>query len=357
MGLDLRHYLALSLNARLADKAVKAHVLREIFWESTLRCNLNCRHCGSDCKLQPGQKDMPLADFLQVLDRVKAAGMDSHHIMIVVSGGEPLMRQDLEQCGRAFYEREFPWGMVTNGFALTPERFSRLLAAGMRAMTISLDGLEADHDWMRGVPGSFRRAEQAIRMACTVPDLAFDVVTCVNKRNYPHLQEIKEFLIGCGLKQWRLFTVFPAGRAADDPELQLDRDEFRGLMEFIKATRKEGRIKASYGCEGFLGNYEGDVRDNFYFCNAGVSVAGVLSDGSISACTSIRANYHQGNIYKDDFVEVWEKGFLPYRKRDWMKKDDCATCKYWKFCKGNGMHLRDDNGRLITCHYQRIYGK
>ena len=91
MGLDLRHYLALSLNARLADKAVKAHVLREIFWESTLRCNLNCRHCGSDCKLQPGQKDMPLEDFLKVLDRVKAAGMDSHHIMIVVSGGEPLL--------------------------------------------------------------------------------------------------------------------------------------------------------------------------------------------------------------------------------------------------------------------------
>ena len=214
MGLDLRHYLALSLHERLSNRAVKAHVLREIFWECTLRCNLHCRHCGSDCKLQPGQMDMPLEDFLQVLDQVKAAGMDSHHIMIVVSGGEPLMRQDLEQCGRAFYEREFPWGMVTNGFALSPERFKRLLAAGMGAITVSLDGLEAEHDWMRGVPGSFRRAGQAIRMACQVPDLAFDVVTCVNKRNYPHLQQIKEFLLGCGLKQWRLFTVFPTGRAA-----------------------------------------------------------------------------------------------------------------------------------------------
>ena len=50
-------------------------------------------------------------------------------------------------------------------------------------------------------------------------------------------------------------------------------------MEFIKACRKEGRIIASYGCEGFLGNYEGEVRDHFFFCNAGVSVAGVLSDG------------------------------------------------------------------------------
>lgn len=354
MSLDLRHYLALSLHARLADDAVKKHTLREIFWESTLRCNLRCRHCGSDCKMQARQQDMPLEDFLKVLDRVKAAGMDSHKIMIVVSGGEPLMRKDLEQCGRAFYEREFPWGMVTNGFALTPERFRRLLAAGLGSMTVSLDGLEADHDWMRGVPGSFRRAEAAIRMACAEKGLVFDVVTCVTSRNYPYLNRIKEFLLDCGLKQWRLFTVFPAGRAATYPELQLPREQFRGLMEFIKATRKEGRIKASYGCEGFLGNYEGEVRDNFYFCNAGVSVAGVLSDGSISACTSIRANYHQGNIYKDDFVEVWEKGFQPYRNRDWMKQDDCASCKYWKFCKGNGMHLRDDEGKLIICHYKRI---
>ena len=105
---------------------------------------------------------------------------------------------------------------------------------------------------------------------------------------------------------------------------------------------------------GFLGNYEGDVRDNFFFCNAGVRVAGVLSDGSISACTSIRANYHQGNIYTDNFMDVWNKRFEPYRNRDWMKKDDCAACKYWRFCKGGGMHLRDEEGKLILCHYQKL---
>ena len=125
-------------------------------------------------------------------------------------------------------------------------------------------------------------------------------------------------------------------------------------MEFIKATRKEGRIIASYGCEGFLGNYEGEVRDHFFFCNAGVSVAGVLSDGSISACTSIRSDYHQGNIYKDDFMEVWEKRFQPYRDHSWMKTGECADCKYWKYCRGNGMHLRDADGKLIVCHLRRI---
>ena len=353
-ALDLRHRLALELNRKVLDDAVARHPLRQVFWECTLRCNLHCRHCGSDCKVLSESRDMPLDDFLGVLRKVKAAGLDSHKIMVVVTGGEPLLRPDLEQCGKAFYDMEFPWGMVTNGFALTEDKFRRLLAAGLGSMTISLDGLGDDHDWMRGVPGSFERASNAIRMACACPDIRFDVVTCVTARNYDTLSEIKEFLLGCGLKEWRLFTVFPVGRAAADPQLQISNEQFRGLMEFIKATRKEGRIIASYGCEGFLGNYEGEVRDHFFFCNAGVSVAGVLSDGSISACTSIRSDYHQGNIYKDDFMEVWEKRFQPYRDHSWMKTGECADCKYWKYCRGNGMHLRDADGKLIVCHLHRI---
>ncbi|WP_420515264.1 hypothetical protein, partial [Klebsiella pneumoniae] len=91
---------------------------------------------------------------------------------------------------------------------------------------------------------------------------------------------MKEFLLSLGVKRWRLFTVFPVGRAAKDPELQLSNRDFRGVMEFIKRTRKEGRIKTAYGCEGFLGNYEGDVRDHFFHCQAGVSVGSVLVDGA-----------------------------------------------------------------------------
>ena len=93
-----------------------------------------------------------------------------------------------------------------------------------------------------------------------------------------------------------------------------------------------------YGCEGFLGNYEGDVRDNFYSCNAGISVGSVLIDGSISACPSIRSNFHQGNIYRDDFMEVWENRFH----------------SFFRYCEGNGMHLRDEAGELLLCHLKRL---
>ena len=102
--------------------------------------------------------------------------------------------------------------------------------------------------------------------------------------------------------------------------------------------------------------YEGDVRDRFFGCQAGITVGSVLVDGSISSCASIRADYHQGNIYKDSFWEVWNKGFEPYRNREWMRKEECAECDFFRYCKGGGMHLRDEEGKLLFCHLNKMKG-
>ena len=351
--LSFKQRIALELNRQLVRDAQQQHPLTQLFWESTLRCNLHCRHCGSDCKASALQPDMPFDDFHKVLVRIKEH-YDSHRIMVIISGGEPLMRKDLLECGRAIYDLEFPWGMVTNGRLLTPQKIEELLQAGLHSITISLDGFEEEHNWMRGTADSFQRAAEAVKILAHEPSIRFDVVTCVNHRNYPTLEAFKEYLIGLGLKSWRLFTVFPVGRAAQDPELQLNKEKFRGLMEFIKKTRTEGRIHTSYGCEGFLGEYEGQVRDRFFSCLAGVSIASVRIDGAISACGSIRADYNQGNIYTDDFIDVWENRFQPYRDRSWMRQGACANCKYFRYCQGNGMHLRDDEGNLILCHLSRL---
>ena len=354
MMLPLRQKIGLVLVKPTIDRVITEHPLTTLFWECTLRCNLHCRHCGSDCHVTSALKDMPLEDFLPVLDSI-AKAQDPHEVMINVTGGEPLMRKDLEVCGKAFYQREFPWGIVTNGQLLTPKRFQSLLQSGLRSVTVSLDGIGETHEWMRGLAGSYPKALEAARMVAASGAVEYDVVTCVNKRSYKELDQIKELLIGNGIKAWRLFTVFPVGRAASDPELRLSGEEFRGLMEFIKRTRKEGRIKASYGCEGFLGKYEGDVRDNFFLCNAGITTGSIMADGSIAACPSIRADFSQGNIYKgDDFMDVWNNRYQVYRDRSWMKTGECASCKYWKYCRGNGMHLRDANGKLLFCHFHRL---
>lgn len=351
--LSLRRRFALELWRIEERRFAREHPLRQLFWECTLRCNLRCRHCGSDCKQEATQQDMPLVDFLSVLDQI-AAHTDPHRVFVIITGGEPLMRSDLEVCGRAIYEKGFPWGMVTNGLAMSEARFRRLLAAGMHTATVSLDGLEEDHNYMRGHGRSFERALTTIRIMAQTPDFLFDVVTCCNRRNIDRLDEVKELLIAIGVKRWRIFTVFPTGRATSDPELQLSADEFKRLMEYIKRTRKKGRLRVDYGCEGFLGRYEGEVRNRFFGCRAGITVGSVLADGSISACASIRADYHQGNIYRDDFWEVWQTRFENFRDRAWMRTGKCADCSFFRYCQGNGMHLRDGDGALLLCHMDRL---
>ena len=353
--LSLRKRLALEVFRRMRENQKALHPLKQLFWECTQRCNVHCKHCGSDCKRTTEIPDMPAEDFLRVVDSL-TPHVDPHEVNIIITGGEPLVRDDLEQVGLALYRRGYPWGMVTNGLYLTAERLQSLLAAGLHAITVSLDGFSDDHNWLRGHPDSYDRAMNAIRLLAQERDVKWDVVTCVNRRNYPRLEQLKDALYEAGVRRWRLFTIFPVGRAARYPEFQLDDRNFKGLMDFIRRTRREGKLRVSYGCEGFLGSYEGEVRDGFYTCNAGISVASVLADGSISACPSIRADYHQGNIYQDDFMDVWQHRFQLFRDRRWMKKGVCADCSFFRYCEGNGMHLHDGDGHLLFCHLQRLKG-
>jgi len=266
------------------------------------------------------------------------------------------MRKDLEKCGEEIYKRGYPWGMVTNGYGLTPERLNALLNAGLRSVTISLDGLNPEtHDWFRGKSGSWDKAIDAIERVVATKDLMYDIVTCVNKRNIDDLEAIRDLFIRKGVNRWRLFTVFPKGRAKENPLLQLSKQDFIRLMEFIKQTRKEGVINASYGCEGYLGTYELEVRDSPFFCQAGIHIGSVLVDGSISACPSLRADYIQGNIYSDDFMTVWNERYQIMRDRSWTRTGKCATCKSYQYCEGNGLHLRDElTGEVLCCHMEML---
>ncbi len=353
MKLSLRKKIGLNIFSKLQAEQVKSHELNTLFWECTLRCNLSCRHCGSDCRADAAVKDMPAKDFLKVIDSI-TPHVNPNKVMITMTGGEALMRRDIESVGLELYLRGYPWGLVTNGMLLDAKRFDSLMRSGLHAITVSIDSFEPFHNYIRQNDQSYRRAVEAVRLVVKEPGLAYDVVTCANRDNFASLPDFKEFLISEGVKAWRIFTIFPVGRGADDPRLQLTDVQFRKLMEFIRDTRKEGRIAVSYGCEGFLGGYEGDVRDIFYHCSAGVTTGGIRIDGSISGCTSIRANFDQGNIYRDDFMDVWNNRFESFRDREWMRKGDCAGCKVFRWCQGNGMHLRDDNGDLLVCHYKKL---
>ena len=343
---------------------------------------------------------MPAEDFLRVIDQSVTPHVDPHKVLIIISGGEPLMRKDLAEVGKALEQRGYPWGMVTNGLALTEKRIKELMAAGLRSMAISFDGLELDHNWLRQHPLAFEGATRAIKLAAQygvqefrslevqentsepknlgTPEplnsssaasaplnrgeaspeqpkrLVWDVVTCVNQRTIHQLDEMQKYLWSIGVRNWRLITIDPMGRAAENPELILTPEQHLQLLDYIREKRKQG-LHISYSCEGFMPDYELEVRDHLFHCAAGVSVASILIDGSISACTSIRGKYYQGNIYKDDFWDVWENGFEDYRNRKWMKQlEPCNNCKLFRYCEGGGMHLRREDGTLMLCHHHKL---
>lgn len=324
------------------------HPLTYLFWECTTRCNLSCLHCGSDCVADSRIPDMPLTDFLRAVDTIKKS--DSL-ITVVLTGGEPLLRHDLEKCGYEIRKRGLRWGMVTNGYLYDAERHNALLNAGMGALTISLDGTEQTHNWLRNTRQSFDRVDSAIRLASSSKRLNFDVVTCVNQRNINELEEICGYLVSRNVKAWRLFTIAPIGRADGNPELLLTNLQFKQLMEFIQARRSGNHIDVKFSCEGYVGRFEGKVRDSFFFCRAGINIGSVLADGSISACPNIDRSFVQGNIYSDNFYETWQNRFNAFRDRGWAQKGQCAGCNEFSNCRGNGMHLwHGAKDNVLVCY-------
>lgn len=356
------------LNRLFQWNETRVHELNYLFWECTTRCNLHCLHCGSDCTASGGEPDMPAEDFLRAFDTIPREKRGKR-FTVVMTGGEPLLRPDIADVGRQLRRRGVGWSIVSNGYFYDKAMHEKLMAGGMGALTISLDGLKDEHDWMRGHDGSYQRTINAITIAAKERRINFDVVTCVSQRNLPQLQEMHDLLAGLGVRQWRLFTIIPIGRACDHAELHLNGEQLVELMEFIKAKRELAgqastlnnchSMNVTFSCEGFLGPYEMKVRQNPFFCHAGINIASVLIDGTICACPNIdRKVFSQGNIYKDNLWEVWQNGFKLFRDRSWTRRGKCASCPVANRCHGGGMHnWHGVCAESIDCHYRKVVNK
>jgi len=351
----LRRTLRRALLPTFRRLEAKQHVLNYLFLELTQACNVACLHCGSDCTRDTATPPLPREDILRVMREI-AAAQDPSKVMVVLSGGEPLCYPGVFELGAEIRGLGFPWGMVTNGFAWTEKQFAQAKAAGLGSITVSVDGLEAEHDWLRGRSGSFQKAVNLLKMLQADPFYsAMDVITCVNQRNLPRLEEIRELLIQLGVPAWRITTIFPIGRAAENADLQLDAEGFHALMTKVEALRSQGGIQVAFAESAFLGRHECIVRDEPYFCRAGINIGGVMVNGDLLACPNIDRRFAQGNIHQDSFMDVWENRYQPFRNRSWMKKGACAGCSQWRLCQGEAFHLWDPaKNEPRLCHFKHF---
>lgn len=354
--MKLSKHILLELFRLYHKQLVDSHPLRCLIWECTLKCNLSCKHCGSDCKCDEATTNMSYQDFVSVLNSIKPH-IPPEKLKITFSGGEPLMRSDIVECGNNLSQLGYSWGMVSNGLLLTKKRIAELVDAGLKSISLSLDGLEAYHNSFRDNQNSYNKVIEAIKELKKYPTVFTSVVTCVTPDNLQQLDVLKTMLIDeLKIGSWRMYPVFPVGRAANNRDLLLDSEQLHALLSFIQIHRKKGN-NIKFSCEGFLGDYEGEVRQHFYYCMAGVTVASIRANGDISGCNSIRFNYAEGNIYKDNFWDVWQNRFEKYRNRDWAKTGICSKCNAFRYCLGGGMHLRDVNGDVVNCLYNKLNSK
>ena len=358
---DVRDYAA-ALESFIAAKnaAHAAHRLAYLFWECTLRCNLECRHCGSDCRRDASSaaSELPAERIRQELSDI-ARRYDPRTITFAIIGGEPLIRRDIETVGAHAAALGYVWGIATNAMLLKPARLASLKAAELRTISVSLDGLEAEHDALRRCRGAFRRVVAAIERLVDDPFYErFDVICCVSPLNVDRLEPFVDLLAGLGVPQARFTPVFSRGRANAESGLTLSGEQLRRLLAFVarqRATRRD--IVVTLSEEGYWGpNWECRIRDGFHYCGSGVDIGSILCDGAVTGCPSVSRRFVEGNLSESSFLDLWECRFSRFREgRRALAAASCANCRHWELCEGGGCHLFDPADAAIeTCSLKRI---
>jgi len=334
----------------------RRHRLLYLFLEITRRCNLQCLHCGSDCGRDSQGEELTTDSWLRVVDHIRENfGAD---VMLVLTGGEPLMHPELARITEHIDRQGMPWGVVTNGQLLTQERLDALTEHDIRSITISLDGPAELHDRLRNRAGSFEETVAAMHRIGRSEIPLSDVVTCVHPGNLERLDETAEIILDSGMKAWRLFRIFPSGRAAENRALDLDFDQSWEMVRWIERNRKRLKrrgLSVGLSCEGYLPfKLDRRVRDMPFFCRAGINFGAILADGTVTGCSNNHASFYQGNILENNFRYLWENRFEPFRKRAWLANTTCADCSAAGECRGGSIHLWQLGERSPAfCYYCR----
>ena len=321
------------------------YVPRLAVWELTLRCNLNCRHCGS----RAGQKR---SDELTTPEALKLC-KDLAELRcrnLTLSGGEPLLRKDWALICSTLVDLGIKTNMVTNGKAWTRDVTSTALAVGLESAAFSIDGLEETHTYIRREPGHFRHVWKCID-DCKQKGLTASVITVVHKRNIHELDALRAMLIEHGVDRWQVQIGNPSGNLADHRDLCIQPEDVLTIVPKLAELCTLGGRPKVYPAHniGYYGEPEEHLRDTggaipfWVGCTAGCSVIGIESDGGIKGCLSLPSSMNQedrfleGNIRDTPLRTLWNRrGAFAYNREFNVEQLSgyCAKCDYAEICRG-----------------------
>ncbi len=309
-------------------------------WELTLRCDLACRHCGSRAG-HARHDELTREECLRVVSELAELGV----MEVSLIGGEAYLHPAFLEVVAALHARGIEVAMATGGRGITDELAQAARQAGLASASISIDGLEATHDELRGLQGSYRAAFAALERL-TRAGVWVGVNSQINRKNAGELAALLEAVIAAGGRAWQIALTVPMGRAADRPEILLQPYELLELfpeLARLKQRCDEAGVRLWPGNNiGYFGPYESVLRGttprgHSIGCGAGCNSLGIEADGGVKGCPSLPSDrFVGGSLREHPIATIWERS-EPLRYIRDRTLDDlwgfCRECYYADTCR------------------------
>jgi len=221
------------------------HKPRLIFWEVTKGCNLRCIHCRATATELSSPLDLPTAKALNLIEQVSQYAKP----ILVLSGGEPLFRADIFELARFATDRGLRVALATNGTLVTEEVARKIVDAGVRRVSISLDGANAaTHEAFRGIPGAFEAALKGFRNLQAL-GMSLQINMTIARHNAQQLPEVLELAKSIGADALHTFLLVPVGCGVDiSAEQMVPAEEYEQILNWFYDRSQEGEIELKATC-------------------------------------------------------------------------------------------------------------
>lgn len=321
------------------------YIPRLIFWETTTGCNLKCMHCRATAADFRSSDDLTTEESFAMLGSIAAYARP----VVVLSGGEPLMREDIFEIAAYGTSLGLKMALGTNGTLITPDVADQLKTSGIQRISISIDGSTAKyHDAFRRVPGAFAAALEGIEN-CKRAGIPYQINTSVTKSNLDQLPAILSLAERLGSSALHLFLLVPTGCGKEIAEEEMiTPDQYEEILNWFYDKSKETSInlKATCAPHYFRIMRQRAAKDGIKItpethgfeavtkgCLAGTGVCFISHKGEVFPCGYLPVK--AGSIRETGFGDIWENSEVFQKLRDdSLLNGKCGNCVFKKVCGG-----------------------